>query len=227
MCMYTRDPKERVNSGGDIWCVKIVEYVEGPDGREHAVTPFMFKRIPEECLTGLPFKPDPVDPDPDPVDPGQDDSLIPIDPEITCIEGGYIHTYGELPVGYMASDLYWLCSGIGRAEEYISKAKGEAVGCGQNPTVNGVGVWLCRIPCGAKYIRGYNNNGTDEDCVSYVSDRIEFVKEMHRFTESDFDGRMIAGDVYSESVEKAFREKIAIIKREFESYVNDNKNKED
>lgn len=222
MCMYTRDPKERVNSGGDIWCVKIVEYVEGKDGREHAVTPFMFKRIPEECLTGLPFKPDPFDPD-------QDDSLNPThDPEITCVEQGYIHTYGEFPVGYMASDLYWLCSGIGRAEEYMSRAKGEAIGCGKDPMVNGVGVWLCRIPRGAKYIQGYGNIGTRENCMSYVSDRIEFVKEMYRFTEWDFRGCMIAGEVCDESAyEKALREKIAMIKREFDSYVNDGKSKED
>lgn len=159
----------------NILCLKALEIVEGTDGNDIYVTPYMFAEVPADMLEGKkPFSTR------TPEIKYDLNSIEFRDCRISCrITDGYIHTYAiphDEDIKTMIRELEYIITVIGKKEMFLDGRKASMIqGCEDNPYVNGIALYLCEIPVGTEYANGLDDT---HHLPGYVSREIVFKKKL-------------------------------------------------
>jgi hypothetical protein len=164
----------------NILCLKVLEIVEGADGSDIYVTPYMFAEVYADMLEGKkPFSTRTPEIKYDFNSPEFRNRRI-----NCCVTDGYIHTYA-IPRGKdieaMAKELEYIITVIGKKEMFLGGRKAKLIqGCEDNPYVNGIALYLCEIPAGTEYASGLDDT---HHLPGYVSREIMFKEKLAEWRE--------------------------------------------
>lgn len=164
----------------NILCLKVLEIVEGADGSDIYVTPYMFAEVRADMLEGKkPFSTRTPEIKYDFNSPEFRDCRV-----SCCVTDGYIHTYAiprDKDIETMTRELEYIITVIGRKEMFLHGRRADMIqGCEDHPYVNGVALYLCEIPVGTEYANGLDDT---HHLSGYVSREIMFKEKLVEWRE--------------------------------------------
>ena len=177
MCMYSSTDKTK-KAGKPIKCWKVLEAVKAPDGTVVYITPYYFQVIGPEQLSGA-----------EPVRPDRDSGYS---IQQTCfgnayrVDGGFIHTFGELNADAMCELMADLSCYIGDSDYWLTESRDNLLRVfpqwkdewdDEDSVVSHFSLFECEIPAGSEYIAG---DYEDRGLKCYASDAVVYRKEIAR-----------------------------------------------